>query len=254
MKITVSYEVTRRILCGILAGVMTAGLLAEAWIATIGDGRSGLVSQFFSLSYEQNLPTWLSSSLLFSCAVLLSLIASSERPGTPFRAHWWGLAAAFFYISLDELAAIHEILNSRLTFGGILYFGWVVPATGVVIALGLLYLRFLRNLPGGVRRQFIVAGAIYVGGALGTEFLLGYWTSLAGDDNFVYALIDLCQESMELVGMTLFLLSLVRLLAASGGGVQIAVTSGDSIPSSVEPLPLPLTSFSASPRQQQARI
>jgi hypothetical protein len=54
--------------------------------------------------------------------------------------------------------------------------------------------------------------------------------------------------------MTLFFLSLVRLLAASNGGVQIAVASGDSIPSSVEPLPLPLTSFSASPRQQQARI
>jgi hypothetical protein len=65
------------------------------------------------------------------------------------------------------------------------------------------------------RRQFLIAGAIYVGGALGMELPLGWWTERAGSDNLVYALIDGVEETMELSGTTLFLLALVEYLGAS---------------------------------------
>ena len=211
MEIKVSLPAVRRVLTWVVASLVLAGFLAEAWIAFVNDGNSGPVTEFFSLSYEENLSTWVSSSLLFSCGVLLTLVASARRrERAPFQAHWWGLAVGFFYISLDELVQIHENLNTSLRFGpGALHFGWVVPATGLVVGLAITYLRFLRELPENVRRRFTLAGAIYVGGALGTEFLLGYWTSIAGDQNFTYAMIDLVQESMELIGVSVFLLSLI---------------------------------------------
>lgn len=211
-EIQLSYAAVRRVLIGVVTALIIGGFLAEAWIAFVNHNTSGPVTEFFGLSYEGNLPTWVSSCLLFSCGVLLTMVASTRRrEGAPYQAHWWGLAIGFFYISLDELAQIHEILNTSLKFRfGALHFGWVVPATGVVIGLGITYLRFLRDLPAEVRRQFIIAGSIYVGGALGTEFLLGYWTSIAGDRNFTYAMIDLVQESMELIGVSMFLLSLVK--------------------------------------------
>jgi hypothetical protein len=229
-EIRLSCSEVRRVLTGVVTSLIVAGFLAEVWIAFINDGDAGPVTSFFSLSYEENLVTWVSSCLLFSCAVLLTLVASARRrEGAPFQTHWWGLAAGFFYISLDELVQIHETLNTRLTFGGVLHFGWVIPATALVLGLAITYARFLRDLPDNVRGKFMLAGAIYVGGALGTEFPLGYWTSIAGDQNFTYAMIDLVQESMELIGVSVFLLSLVGFFEVLTEAPQISFTPQEAV-------------------------
>jgi hypothetical protein len=167
------------------------------------------VVQVFSLSYEHNLPTWFSACILFSCGLALAAIASRQRVGQPHRWHWWGLSAAFFYISFDETAQIHEHLG-QWELHGVLYFSWVVPAAAVVALLGALYLPFLRRLSPRRRRQFIVAGVLYVGGALFMELPLGWWYERAGDENLVYAAIDHLEEVLEMIGASLFLSALVE--------------------------------------------
>lgn len=190
-------------LLAVTAGVSLAGALAE-----IGEYELGwpepLVEQL-SLSYEGNLPTWYASVLLFSCAVLLASIA---RAGVPRRAGWWGLAAIFVYLSLDEAIELHEHLGRLVEGEGVLYFSWVIPAGAIVLALGLAYLPFVRALAPLTRTRFALAGTIYVGGALLMELPLGWWTSVHGDDNLGYGLIDWVEESMELAGASLFLLAL----------------------------------------------
>jgi hypothetical protein len=229
-QITISSSEVRRVLTGVVTALITAGFLAEVWIAFVNHDNSGPVTEFFSLSYERNLSTWASSCLLFSCALLLTVVASARRrAGAPFQAHWWGLAGGFFYISLDELVQIHEMLNSRLKFGGALYFGWVVPASILVVGLAIAYAPFVRDLSNDVRGKFLLAATIYVGGALGTEFPLGYWTSIAGDQNFTYAMIDLVQESMELTGVSVFLVSLVRFFEALIEAPQISLTPPEAV-------------------------
>ena len=220
MEVVLRGRTLRRILIWVPALLILCSLLAEASVALEFDDRFGLVP-FLSLSYEQNLPTWFSSCLLFSCAILLALIALSNGLKAEWTAHWWGLALAFLYISLDEAAAIHEHASDWFDLGGILYFGWVIPA-GIIVALGALcYARFLGHLSPQVRARFILAGALYVGGALGVELPLAYWTEQHGDDNFVYALIDLVEESMEIAGAALFLYSLCQQLMGSGGSLRI---------------------------------
>jgi hypothetical protein len=178
------------------------------------------------LSHEDNLPTWLSACLLFSCAVLLALIARDERlRGSRWVRHWWVLSLIFLYISLDETAGLHENANHWFRLPGIFYFGWVIPAAILVAIVGLSYLRFLAALPERTRWQFIRAGAVYVGGALGVELVLAWWTDLAGDKNFVYALIDLVEESMEMIGASLFLLSLLEFLSGPEREVRFPLAS-----------------------------
>jgi hypothetical protein len=210
--VTVSKSVLRRVLFAGMALVTGAGLAAEILKSTLRlRGNRGAVP-IFSLSYEQNIPTWYSSSLLLACSLLLFLIASAtKRAGDPHVNHWRGLALGFLYISLDEVASLHEY-TGWLKLGGLLYFSWVIPAAVVVIVIGVSYLKFLKHLPGPTRARFLIAGAIYVGGAVGMELPLGYWTERHGTNNFGYAAIDWVEESLEILGLTLFLLSLIDYL------------------------------------------
>jgi len=159
-----------------------------------------------SLSYEANVPTWYATCLLFSCAVVLGVIAANAPAR---RAHWTGLAVGFTVMSIDEAVELHERLGGLIGTHGVLYFDWIVPAAAVVLVLAIAYVPFLRALPPRRRRWFVVAGAIYVAGAVGMELPLGWWTERAGDDNATYALIDWVEETMELVGASVFLLALL---------------------------------------------
>jgi hypothetical protein len=171
--------------------------------------------QLFSLSYEQNVPTWLATCLLFSSGIALARVAATaSQRRAPMSRRWWALSIIFLYLSLDELAELHENLNGLA--GGVVYFDWILPAAGVVLLLVALYLPFLRHLPGPTRRRFVLAAALYVGGALFMELPLGWWAAHAGEDTFGYALIDWVEETLELAGASVFLVA-VRAHAARGG-------------------------------------
>ena len=204
--------------------VVSLGFWAEANADPGYDSHPSRWLTFFSLSWERNLPTWVSALILFACAVLLLLNALRSRAlGEPWTAHWCSLGAIFAYISLDEFTTIHERANSWFDLGGVFYFGWVIPAFFIVGTIGLSYLGFLRALPVGSRVRFVIAGALYVGGALFVELGLGYWTDLEGSNNVGYALIDLLEESMEMSGASLFLVALLRHLA--GGSQTLRITA-----------------------------
>ena len=223
----------RRVLVMVFAVVIYAGLTIEFLDDVVEVGDLGELHSFFSLSHEQNLPTWVSGSLLFGCAVTLVLIASdARRRGSRWVRHWWVLSLIFFYISLDEFASLHENANHWFHLHGVLYFGWVIPAAILVGIVGLSYLRFLGALPARTRWQFLRAGAVYVGGALGVELLLAWWTDRVGDKNFVYALIDLVEESMEMIGVGLFLLALLEYLGGPAQEFRIRLGSPSSAASS----------------------
>ena len=186
--------------------VIGAGGLAEAWRVIGGPRDSEGYVAFFSLSYEQNLPTYYSSVLLLLCALLLALIASGV--GARHLWHWRGLALGFAYMSLDEAVEIHEFAGGLLPLSGVFYFSWVVPAAVVVLVLALLYVPFLRSLDRRTRIRFLIAGVVYVNGALLMELPLGYWTEQHGSDNTGYFAIDFVEEALEIIGVSLFLMAL----------------------------------------------
>ncbi len=231
MQITLRLDSLRRLLIAMLAAVLVAGLLAEiadkVWHARDAED----LLEFVSLSEEWNLPTWFSSVLLFSCGAVLAAIAASKRSTrAPYTVHWWVLAAGFFYISLDEAVQIHEHAGGWVDAGGILYFDWVIPASILVAILGVSYLGFLAHLPRIVRWRFVAAGLLYVGGAVGMELPLGWWTDQAGRHNLTYALIDWVEESLEMIGVSVFLYALIGYAAQPLGVVRILVQEAGGRP------------------------
>ena len=189
-----------------LVAVSAAGLIAELGFAAHAGFPEWLFAML-SLSFEANLPTWYSSMLLFGCGAFC--VATGARAPSHGR-HWYGLGACLMYISLDEVAELHENLGGHFGGSGLLYFDWVIPAAVIVAILGLIFLPFVARLPPWLRRRLVLAGAIYVGGALLMELPLGYVAESRGSDNLVYGLIDWVEETMELGGATLFLLSVSR--------------------------------------------
>jgi len=159
-----------------------------------------------SLSYEGNVPTWLSSSLLLGCAIAAGLVASEA---TQWGRHWWGMAVAFGWVSLDEAAEIHEHLGGLVGTHGLLYFDWVIPAAAVLVVLTALYLPFMRALPRVTRNRLLLAAVVYIGGAVGMELPLGWWTERHGNEGLGYALIDWVEETLEMIGAAIALVSLL---------------------------------------------
>jgi hypothetical protein len=226
--ITLGARPLRLALAMLVAALSLLGLAAELGFELAhGEDPYGLV-QFTGLSYEQNLPTWVASALLLACALLLWLIGRAEEGGTEcWRRHWYLLAALFAYASLDEATELHEnwgaFIDSGDALGGLLYFSWVIPAAAVVLGLALLYRRFLLALPAATRRRFLLAAALYLGGALVMELPLGYWTSRHGVDNLGYGLIDWLEETLELAGASVFLYALALHLLAAPAGLTLSL-------------------------------
>jgi hypothetical protein len=228
MKFSVSLRRLATVLVTVLVVLTVAGFAAEYCRYILGS-KSPLVN-FFSLTEEKNLPTWWSSFLLLACSVVLGAIAATKsRAAGEFKTHWAVLAAIFCYMSIDEFVEIHEWLSGApglANLHGFLYYGWVVPAGFVVLVFALSYLMFLFHLPMSSRIKVALAGALFVGGALGVELILGLWTETHDDNNFVWAMIGLVEESMEIMGSSLFLYALVEYLGHAVPELRVTVRSG----------------------------
>ena len=54
-----------------------------------------------------------------------------------------------------------------------------------------------------------MAGAIYIGGAIGMEMLGGYFVEVYGQKSFVYFLISTIEEFLEMFGIAVFIYALL---------------------------------------------
>jgi hypothetical protein len=231
MDIVVSKSRLRPVLFGILAMVVTTSVAVEALRPILRLGRRSGILPLLSMSHEGNVPTIYTAALLFVDALLAALCAAGARErGERFVAHWWALAAGFCYIALDEILVLHEAWGALVPLAtggsvhpsGVLHFLWVIPAAIVVLVVGLVFLPFLRGMPPVTRRAFVLAGAVYVVGAVGMELPLGWWTEQRGSFNLGYVLIDALEESLEMLGLNLFLLGAVDHLAGAGYGLRFS--------------------------------
>jgi len=174
----------------------------------------------FNLDREINYPSWYSSFTLLFCAILLGIIASAKKKqGDRYFEHWKALAFMFVFFSLDEILSLHEILiindlRKALHVVGIFYFIWVIPGAIFVAVTALAYLNFLLYLPRKIRDFFLLAGSIYVGGALGMEMVGGYYADAVTQRNLIYGLMVCVEEILEMVGVIVFIYALLSYIGS----------------------------------------
>lgn len=180
----------------------------------------------FDLDRERSIPTIYATVTLLLCATLLTMIALAERTFSRLHFFYWGgLSLVFSFLALDEGAAIHENFISpvrdSLNTDGFLYNAWIIPYGIAFIALGLFYARFLLQLPRKIKFGFIVAGALFVAGAIGFEAIGGYQATTGGTEGLQYGLITMVEETLEMVGIAIFITALLDYLTMKFGGVQL---------------------------------
>ena len=169
--------------------------------------------QLFDFNIENNIPTLFSSFILIFSSILLAFIASTHKKQYSSYYPWAGLSLIFLFLSVDEIASIHERLGAqfRIAFNtsGLLYHAWVIPYGVILVVLIIVYFRFLVHLPKGTRNLFIVSGTTYVTGALGFELLGGWQNDLYGSNNLTYSILYTCEEFLEMLGIVIFIYALL---------------------------------------------
>lgn len=196
-----------------------------------GQEHSYGIRGLFSLDNERNIPALFSTALLLVASLLLLAIMLHERNhGARDVARWAILAAGFLLMAIDESLSFHERLiePTRQLLGpgklGIFYFAWVIPGLALVLVLGVFFLPFLLRLPAATRFTFILAAALYLGGAIGMELVDGRYRELHGTE-IVYHLLVAVEEGLEMAGAILFIYGLLKYRANHHPAPRFVVSS-----------------------------
>jgi hypothetical protein len=187
----------------------------------------GLVDTF-NVNVENNVPTFFSAFLLFTCAVTLAVVARMPGNSASDRRHWTGLAVIFLFLALDEDASIHELFINPLKYflpaEGVLHFAWIVPYGVLALVIGLVYLRFVLRLAEPTRSLTVASGFVYLTGAFVFEMIGGWYVSeVSRWQDFPYMTIVAGEEFLEMCGAILFLYALLDRLQRGLGREPLAI-------------------------------
>jgi len=179
----------------------------------------------FGLDYEGNIPTFYSFLALLFSSVLLGAIAHVKNLDSDrYKNHWKILSFIFLYLSLDEIGQLHEDLidpmQKLLKATGFLYFAWIVPFAFLVGIFLFSYSKFLFHLPVSTKKMFVAACALYIGGAMGMELPGGYLASTTGMQTVPYLIVITLEESLEMLGIVVFIHALMSYIKIYLGGVS----------------------------------
>ncbi|MFL5335305.1 MAG: hypothetical protein ACJ8H8_19460, partial [Geminicoccaceae bacterium] len=171
-----------------------------------------------------------SSFLLLTAAFLLFLVSRIERDrrGTDTR-YWTILSAGFAYLSLDELASLHEQWNRP--FRALLHTSphavtWIIAGAAGVLMVGIYFVPFLWRLPRADAVRFIVAGTIYVGSALGEETVAallrkGSPEAVQFEYPWQYLGLVTLEEAGEMIGVVFFIYAVCLYLYSIHGRIEV---------------------------------
>lgn len=155
---------------------------------------------FFDLDEEESFGTWFNSGILLIAAALLVHQARVVRAqGAPWQAWWLVLGLGFCFLSIDEIAGMHEFMNTVMEETP-----WTVVGFPILALVGLSYLPFLWHHRWRTGLLFLLAGAIYGGGAVGVEHLTDREVN-----SLHYNMWTALEEGMEMLGVILFIYALL---------------------------------------------
>jgi hypothetical protein len=204
-------KVVRRLLNALawligLVFVLHAGGQLVGWAAPADNRVVADIAARLSVDSELSVPTWTSASLALLAALLAYLIAKAQTVRQP-GAVWFGIAGLMAAVSLDEVAALHELLLQGLHIlagfnerQSLLNNAWLIVLPFIAVA-GVAGLRLAwRRLPAATFRRICAASAVYLSGAVVVEYL-----SASADKSGLGYLLGaaVIEEALEFAGLWL---------------------------------------------------
>lgn len=197
------------VLASVLLVLTSGGVLVVAWALQVAEPGSAPVTalRWFDVNSERNVPTAWSAFLLLGSAVTAALLVLARSRG---RLGWLLVSAVAAYLALDEGLELHERLNDvgRTLTDDRVHFAWVVPGAVAAAAVGLVLLRQLRSQSAEVRRRLVLAGVVYLSGAVVVEVVSGQVLRAVGGGR-AYVLVTSLEEGLEMAGAALLLAALL---------------------------------------------
>lgn len=207
------------------ATIWGLGLLRQVVVAILNVDTDPFGWNLVNLDYERSIPTLFSTLLLFCGAVTAAAVSVLAKTTEPRNAVSWALLAGIFLLlCTDETLGFHEMsgdaLNTLRQWHGPLYFSWVVLGLPLVILVGVVFLPFLRRVRRATAIRLIVAGGVYVSGALGMEMIGGAVAERRGRGDF-FAICFLLEEGGEMAGAVLFIRALLLHISDSTARITL---------------------------------
>ncbi len=184
------------------------------------------ILRMFDVDQENNIPTVYSVLALFLTCLSLLVITHHHKQNKEPYVYWLGLTLAFFYLSVDEGSSIHDFIAIRNlpVQWDILGFGWVVPYGALVLFLGCVYFKFWLQLVPELRKLLLIAGVLYVVGAIGCEMLeaIDYDKTVGVVVDLKYVLLCTAEELLEMVANAIFLYTFLRYIQLNAITVSLS--------------------------------
>lgn len=234
--VSIDPNAVTRILGFAALAILLASVAGQVVATYLDSHFARLVAEFLYVDVETNLPTGFAVLLLLFATILLATVTTLERQsGGRWVRHWALLTAGFAVMAIDEAWSLHERLigpGRELLGGGelgIFFYAWVVFAIALLLILAPVLLRFVVSLPAATRMRFIVAGVLFVGGAIGAELVAGLFNEHFGlhQDkggygvrHLQYSFIATIEEGLEFAGSILFIRALLLHLVSEYGEIR----------------------------------
>lgn len=180
-------------------------------------GRRPPGSNMINVGMESNGATWWNAVLLLTVVALaLTALVLTTSAARVSRMSWLGIALAAAYLSLDEVASLHERLGRPMgqwaTSRDIWLptYAWIFPGAALA-ALGILVaIRWSRTLPSDQRRGLLIALGVYFSGALLMEGANGILRRRGYD--LAHLVGTSVEETLEMAGCILAIATVARTL------------------------------------------
>ena len=205
-----------------ITGILITAHLSMFFIRqfTQGDIRYREIWQwnkYFNLTYEMNFPAFYSAFLLGLAGFILGIIALNKiRQRARFSFQWVCLSILFFYLSADELLALHENLgylaNDYFGRENLIIQDWAYAGIVLVLLFTVLFWPFFRHLPSGHKFRFFLSAVLYLGGSLGMEIIGSIYEIRFGYQEIPYLIFTTIEEALEMGGMIYFINTLMLYL------------------------------------------
>lgn len=206
-----------KILLKIFLVILALNIIAITIGVITGHPSMKGVLDVFKMDGEKNLGTYFSAINLLTASLLLFIIYKLHKNRGIGDSHYWlVLSIVILALSIDEVACAHELLvepvRDYFEIEHLFYFAWVIPGIIICAVLAIYFSKFYLNLPARYKKLFGISAFLLIGGAIGMEIIDGYLYSFVQERTLGYSALATIEESMEMLGVILFIYSLIQYL------------------------------------------
>lgn len=203
---------------------------------------SGAIRRLFNTTREDGLASWFMVSQTLVAAMVAWAIFTLllHQPSAASRRIGWLVVAVFFtYMCVDDGAMVHERIGTAFknsaAAGGYPSYAWQYVLLPLFAVMGVFVLVFLwREMPRAAHRARIVAAIGLFAAAVGMDFIEGLEDGYRGlaaaagwEAETIRHFSKSLEEFLEMVAMSIFLVSFIGYLAGVAPRVEVRFVDPD---------------------------